>query len=284
VPSLALGSGEVTLLSLTSGFGAFANEGQLAAPVLIRRVTSSEGEVLYEAAVSATRAVSPATAFLITSMLQDVVNAGTAAQVRQIGLRLPAAGKTGTTSEYRDAWFVGYTSRLLTGVWVGYDRPRTIVSGGYAAQITVPLWTRFMMTATQGDTSESFRAPTSVIAAEIDRASGLRATDACRGSGDVGIEYFAQGTEPIDVCPLHRFDVLQALATAPAVPTVSSASRPPHALGHEPTPDLASPPVTQVAVEAAASPSVNSATSAKKKRGFWARVLGVGRAADERGK
>jgi penicillin-binding protein 1A len=283
VPSLALGSGEVTLLSLTSGFGAFANEGQLAAPVLIRRVTSSEGDVLYEAAVAATRAVSPATAFLITSMLQDVVNAGTAAQVRQIGFRLPAAGKTGTTSEYRDAWFVGYTSTMVTGVWVGYDRPRTIVSGGYAARIAVPLWTRFMMTATKGDKSDWFRAPTSVIAVEIDRASGLRATDACRGTDHVGIEYFARGTEPIDMCSLHRFDVLQAFATAPAVPTASTASRPP-AVGREQTPDLASPPVTQVAVETATSPSVDAAPSVEKKQGFWARVLGVGRDTDERGK
>ena len=159
VASLALGSGEVTLLSLTSGFGAFANKGELAAPSLIRRVTSSEGEVLYESMVETTHAVSPTTAFLITSMLQDVINAGTAWQVRQMGFRLPAAGKTGTTSDYRDAWFVGYTPKLVTGVWVGYDKPRTIVAGGYAAQIAVPLWTRFMVTATKDDKAEWFGAP-----------------------------------------------------------------------------------------------------------------------------
>ena len=92
VASLALGSGEVTLLSLTSGFGVFANKGELAAPALIRRVTASDGKVLFESTVTTTQAVSPATAFLITSMLQDVINAGTAAQVRQMGFRLTAAG------------------------------------------------------------------------------------------------------------------------------------------------------------------------------------------------
>jgi penicillin-binding protein 1A len=98
VPSLALGSGEVTLLSLTSAFGAFANEGRLAKPSLIRRVTTSEGEVLYGTAVTTRPAVSPTTAFLITSMLQDVVDSGTASRARQLGFRLPAAGKTGTTN------------------------------------------------------------------------------------------------------------------------------------------------------------------------------------------
>jgi hypothetical protein len=137
-----------------------------------------------------------------------------------------------------------------------------------------------MMAATKDDKSDWFRAPTSVIATEIDRASGLLATDACRGSGHVGIEYFARGTEPVDACPLHRFDVLRALATAPAVPT---ASRPP-AVGREQTPDLASPPVTRVAVETATSPSADAAPSVKKKPGFWKRVLGVGRDADARGK
>ena len=276
VPSLALGSGEVTLLSLTSGFGAFANEGQLATPVLIRRVTSSAGEVLYEKTVTTIPAVSPPTAFLITSMLQDVVNSGTAAQVRQLGFRLPAAGKTGTTSDYRDAWFVGYTPTLATGVWVGYDQPRTIVNGGYAAQLAVPLWTRFMMAATHGDKPEWFRPPSSVIAVEIDPESGRRSTDACRRAGHVVVEYFAQGTEPIDICSLHRFDVLRALANAPAVPTASTTSRP-QAIAHEQAPAPASPAVSDVVAVTATPPSV------RKKRGFWSRVFGVGRKDDTKG-
>ncbi|HEV8316390.1 MAG TPA: PBP1A family penicillin-binding protein, partial [Vicinamibacterales bacterium] len=148
VPSVALGSGEVTMLSLVSAFGAFANEGKLVPPSLVRRVTSSSGQVLYESEATAQAVVRPATAYLITSMLEDVVNAGTGAQVRRLGFNLPAAGKTGTTNDYRDAWFIGYTPTLVTGVWVGYDQPRMIMQGGYAAQLAVPLWTRFMMTVT----------------------------------------------------------------------------------------------------------------------------------------
>jgi 1A family penicillin-binding protein len=268
VPSLALGSGEVTLLSLTSAFGAFANQGVLASPNLIRRVTSSDGQVLYEAAPEAKPAVSPTTAFLMTSMLQDVVNAGTAAQARQIGFRLPAAGKTGTTNDYRDAWFVGYTTRLVTGVWVGYDQPRTIMRGGYAAELAVPLWARFMMTATRDDKPESFRPPPGIVAVEIDGASGRLATDDCRRAHDgiVYTEYFARGTEPIDICPIHRAHLLRAL-TIPFVPRPSA----PVVVAPEPT--------TPVVAEARPSPPVAAQQQppAKKKRGFWGRVFGIGK-------
>jgi membrane carboxypeptidase/penicillin-binding protein len=231
---------------------------------------------LYESTVATTPAVSPTTAFLITSMLQDVVNSGTAAQVRGMGFRLPAAGKTGTTSDYRDAWFVGYTPKLVTGVWVGYDQPRTIVAGGYAAQIAVPLWTRFMVTATQHDTPERFRTPSNVIGVEVDRVSGRRATEACRRAGEVVVEYFAKGTEPIDMCPFHG--ALRALITPPAVPMVSavSASR---AEMQEQAAAPESPPAAQVTAAAPASVSGDASTSpaATKKRGFWARVFGIGR-------
>jgi len=269
VPSLALGSGEVTLLALTSAFGAFANEGQLATPSLIRRVTTSEGQVLYEATVTPRRAVSPATAFLITSMLQDVINAGTGSKVREIGFRLPAAGKTGTTNDYRDAWFVGYTPVLVTGVWVGYDQPRTIVRGGYAADVTVPLWARFMMTAARTDKPEQFRRPSTVMAADVCRLSGRLATDSCRRADArmAYTEYFARGTAPADLCLLHGFGGLRALFAAPASEISMPLPAVARAKGDAPAPeDVAS----QVSAAAPAEPPV------KKKRGFWARLFGKG--------
>jgi membrane carboxypeptidase/penicillin-binding protein len=204
-------------------------------------------------------------------MLQDVINAGTAWPARQMGLTLPAAGKTGTTSDYRDAWFVGYTPKIVTGVWVGYDQPRTIVAGGYAAQIAVPLWTRFMVSATKNDKAEWFGAPSDVVGVEVDRASGRRATDACRRAGQVSFEYFAQGTEPIDMCPLHTFG-LQALSTAPVAPTTSAASTG-QAAAYEQTP--APEPASTRQIAAAAAP-VEAAPQVKKKRGFWSRLLGTG--------
>ena len=99
-------------------------------PILIRRVETTEGEVLFTAMPRADRAVSEATAFLMTTMMADVVNGGTGWQARNVGFKLPAAGKTGTTNDYRDAWFVGYTPHLAAGVWVGYDQPRTSIVRG----------------------------------------------------------------------------------------------------------------------------------------------------------
>ena len=270
VPSLALGSGEVTLLAMTSAFGAFANEGRLATPSLIRRVTTSDGQVLYEATVTPRRAVSPATAFLITSMLQDVVNAGTASKVREIGFRLPAAGKTGTTNDYRDAWFVGYTPALVTGVWVGYDQPRTIIRGGYAADVTVPLWARFMMVAARTDKPEQFRRPSTVTAVDVCRLSGRLATDSCRRADArmAYTEYFARGTTPIDLCLLHRFDGLRALVTvlASEVPMPSPVVAGAVSVGETPAPQPAGQAGAVTPPEA----------PVKKKRGFWGRLFGVG--------
>src|SRR6185369_16492528 len=105
VPSLALGSGEVTLQSMTAGYAAFANQGKVPTPVLIRRVEDRDGNVLYKSNTESSRAISETTAFLMSNMLADVVNAGTATGVRRLGFKLPAAGKTGTTNDFNDAWF-----------------------------------------------------------------------------------------------------------------------------------------------------------------------------------
>jgi 1A family penicillin-binding protein len=269
VPSLALGSGEVTMLSLVSAYGAFANEGTLVTPSLIRRVTSSSGTLLFESRPTSAEAVRPETAFLVNSMLQDVVNAGTGAAVRSLGFRLPAAGKTGTTNEYRDAWFIGYTPKLVTGVWVGYDKPRTIVRGGYAAQLAVPLWTRFMLAATRDDQPVAFRSPGNITGVAICPLSGKVATAACYGDHSMSVytEYFVRGTEPLDYCPYHLFrrsaPMTVASATMTPAPAVSAVATPPQ-------------PVEPVKVKTEAPPPAPStpAPAPEKKRGFWGRVFG----------
>ena len=144
VPSLALGASDVTLASLTAAYGAFADGGIVRTPILVRRVEDSDGVVLYKEEEKSHRAVSEATAYLMASMLADVINAGTAYRARQSGFVLPAAGKTGTTNDYNDAWFVGFTPHLVTGVWVGFDQPKSIASGGYAGELAVPIWGAFM--------------------------------------------------------------------------------------------------------------------------------------------
>jgi len=150
VPSVALGSGEVTLSAITAAYGAFANNGTLFPPHLVRRVVDEDGKLLYENQSIPAQAIRPVTAYLMADMLRGVIEGGTAYGVRQMGFALPAGGKTGTTNDYKDAWFIGFTPSLVAGVWVGYDQPQTIRRNGYAAELAVPLWTRFMKVATKG--------------------------------------------------------------------------------------------------------------------------------------
>jgi penicillin-binding protein 1A len=185
VPSLALGTGEVTLLELTAAFTAFANHGLVASPRLIARVENAQGRSIYDAPERRTQAVSPTTAFLMSSMLADVISSGTGAPARTQGFKLPAAGKTGTTDEYADAWFIGYTPHLAAGVWFGLDRRAPIMRGGFAGVVAVPAWGRFMRAATAGDKPDWYAMPADVEKVAICRLSGARATDACRHQAEV---------------------------------------------------------------------------------------------------
>ena len=154
VPSVALGAGEVTVTSITSAYGAFANGGAVYPTMLIRRVEDADGQVLFEGQALPLQAIRPRTAYLMADMLRGVIDAGTGYGARQFGFSLPAGGKTGTTNDYKDAWFIGFTPSIVTGVWVGYDQPQTIRRNGYAAELAVPMWARFMKAATKGHKAE----------------------------------------------------------------------------------------------------------------------------------
>jgi 1A family penicillin-binding protein len=208
VPSLAIGTGEVTLLELTSAYSAFANYGVAAEPVLLRRVEDRTGKLLWQTRVSTHRAVSNETAFLISSMLGDVVQRGTASVARTLGFKLPAAGKTGTTDDFRDVWFVGYTPHLVAGVWFGFDVPTKIMNEGFAATVAVPAWATFMKRATADSKPDWFKAPAGVRRVTLCRLSGQLATDECRLQGEVYDEYVVTGT--VKPCTAH---VPQAPAT-----------------------------------------------------------------------
>ena len=277
VPSLALGAGDVTLMSMTAAYGAFANQGLLPVPTLIRRVETSSGEVLYERKSEPQRVISESTAFLMTSMLADVVNSGTAWPARRVGFTLPAAGKTGTTNDYRDAWFVGFTPRLVSGVWIGYDQPRTIMAGGYAAELAVPLWGRFMARATKGNAPDWYQAPAAVTSATICPLSGKLATQECAGEGGARpyTEYFASDHAPTEYCDLHVLrarGVFGGLVAAIAGRSGDASQHAPHEV--------------RAVAESPASPSSPAAAKGAepeppKKRGFWSRVFG-GRRDDPR--
>lgn len=283
VPSLVLGAGDVTLLSLTAAYGAFADSGTLHTPRLIRRVEDADGKVLMETQDDPRRVISEQTAFQMSAMLVDVIERGTASSVRQTGFRLPAAGKTGTTNDYRDAWFVGFTPDLVAGVWVGFDKPRTIVSGGYASELAVPIWGTFMRDATAGARARWLDRPSDIVAVEICQESGLLPNSACRrvprvnadGERSVGsmvaVEYFRRGTEPHEQCPLHDLGLFRGVRTASFDPEDFPTSA---VIGALPSRPQAADDQEAVAETQTTTPPT-AETEQKPKRGFWSRVVGA---------
>jgi penicillin-binding protein 1A len=214
VPSLALGTGEVSLLNLTSAYTAFANGGVLQAPVFVRRIEDSNGRVLYRGDSIGRRVLSESTAFLMASMLSDVVNHGTGYTARQAGFTLPAAGKTGTTDDHADAWFIGFTPKLAAGVWVGYDRPQPIGRRAFASVVAVPAWARFMKDAMHGSKAEWITRPSGVIHIRRCKGSGGLANEYCELHDEVIDDYVSVGRGP-DLCTLHN----STTVTSPVAPT-----------------------------------------------------------------
>ncbi len=211
VPSIVLGSAEVTPLEMVSTYGVLASGGIRAEPFAIRRVETRDGEEILGEVPVFTRVVSPAEAFVVTHMLEGVMDAGTARGARARGFARPAAGKTGTTNDYRDAWFIGFTPDLLAGTWVGFDGDERLdLSGGRAA---LPIWTSFMAQATASSPERSFLPPPGVSLVEVDRRTGRPPTD---DPSAVRIhEAFLAGEEPVWSDPLDIPGVAPA-RTAPA--------------------------------------------------------------------
>jgi len=201
--SLALGTSEVNLLELTSAYGVFADQGIRVAPVFILRVEDKNGKVLEQARPSAEEVLSPETALTMTSMMQSVLDNGTAASSHALGLNVPAAGKTGTTDDYSDAWFVGYTPTLVTGVWVGFDHKQKIGPGMTGAAAALPIWVDVISAATKGKAPQQFPMPNGVVSALICSQTGLLANPACP---EKEVELFKEGMQPTSYCNVHTGD------------------------------------------------------------------------------
>jgi penicillin-binding protein 1B len=195
--SLALGSAGVSLLEMTAAYGALAQGGLYLSPTGLRAVGLPTGERLLPAPQERRQAVSPQVAYLTTSLLRGVVDRGTGAQTRALGLTAVLAGKTGTTDEERDAWFIGYTPDLVIGVWVGFDDGTPLRLTG--AQAALPIWVDFARQVIPAD-SPDFPRPSGIAVRMVDPASGLLATADCPESVE---EVFIEGTEPEDYCHLH---------------------------------------------------------------------------------
>ena len=227
--TLALGSSDLTLLELTSAYGTFANQGVWMPPTAIRHVTDAQATLLEENVPQGKEALTPETAYVITHMLRGVVERGTGQAAKSLGR--PIAAKTGTTNDYSNAWFIGFTPRLATGVWVGYDRPRSLGRDETGSRVAVPIWVAYMGKVLGDSPKEDFPVPDRVVIAPVD----LDPSNECVRVVPMA---FIRGSEPAIPCGQRR------PSPGPAAPAPSgSPSASPRDLVSPPPPGApASPP------------------------------------------
>lgn len=197
-PSLALGAAEVTPLEVAVSFSTLANNGVRPQPLAVKEVVDQRGRVLEKRDIRVEKVITPQLAFMMNHLLKGVLDRGTGQSARLQGFVRPAAGKTGTTNDLKDAWFVGYTPDLLAVVWVGFDNQSKL--GLTGAQAALPIWTEFMKRATAVSPVTDFVPPPGIKIVDIDPASGYLATPNCP---QVFREAFLEGEEPTGFCPLH---------------------------------------------------------------------------------
>jgi 1A family penicillin-binding protein len=201
VPSLALGTGVVTPLDLTAAFAVFPSGGAYSTPRGLLSVSNGDGDEMFSQPVETKTVISPQVAFQMVSMLRDVIDRGTGTPARALGVRGAVAGKTGTTDDYRDAWFVGFSKSVVAGVWVGFDQPATIGREAYAARVALPIWADFMKRIETTLPAGAFEIPEGIEARELCSVSYLRPVSDC----PTYTEYFKQGDEvPNARCPIHQ--------------------------------------------------------------------------------
>ncbi|MCI0634083.1 MAG: hypothetical protein L0206_09245, partial [Actinobacteria bacterium] len=194
-PAIVLGSSEASLVDLTGAYTVFPKLGEVVRPALIRAVVAPEGEVLYRDELKTRRVATSAAAFVVSTLLEGVVDSGTAASVRRLGITAPVAGKTGTTNEEKDSWFVGYSPDLVAGAWVGYDDATPV--GLTGAEGALHVWTAFMREALAARAPRRFAVPPGVVFRDVDPESGLLGGWMCPRTIR---EAFVVGTEPETSC------------------------------------------------------------------------------------
>jgi len=213
-PSVALGAFEVTPIEMAGAYTAFANEGKLMQPHAVLRVTSADGSINKPYKYEPKEVLRPELAYLMTNLMQGVVNNGTGQGVRTRGFTLPAAGKTGTS---RDGWFAGYTKSMLVIAWVGYDDNRDLNLEG--ARSALPIWTEFMLKATQlyppDPDQVDFTVPPGIEYQDVDLDTGELATSSCEHTAE---EVFIEGTAPTVMCTLHGIKISEAIDNTVAEP------------------------------------------------------------------
>ena len=209
-PSMPLGTVVVSPLELAGAYMVFSTLGEASPPRLVRRVEAPDKEVLWEAEDEVPEHVlDPGIAFLVTDALREALERGTGTAVRSSGFRGPSAGKTGTTNDGTDAWFVGFTPEVVAAVWIGFDQPRPIMSQATGGRLAAPVWARMMTRYYSGrPRSSPWRPPPDVFEASVDPATGLVLAEGCQPqSGPAYREYFLRGMSPSSVCPSRGLPV-----------------------------------------------------------------------------
>jgi len=241
-PVAALGVTDASPLEMAVAYASFATGGSRPVPRFVTRVEDSAGRVVMATEPERVPVTDPVTSFLLTDMLRDVVDRGTGAAVRSVGFHGPAAGKTGTTSDATDAWFVGYTPEMVGAVWVGFDATRPLPSRATGGGVAAPIWGRMMSRIQRGrsDTEWGSR-PAGVVALQVDPETGLVMESGCRArSGEVRTELFRAGAEPATTCPRHeRRGFLDVVGDF--LGSVFGTNRPELRIPGQPDPDLGVP-------------------------------------------
>jgi len=182
-PATYIGSFETNLKDLTSAYSVFPNAGVRRQSYIIERIDDSDHNPIYRAAHVTIPAIDPGAAWMTSVLMEQVLKTGTAASAKSLGFKLPAAGKTGTTNDYKDAWFLGYTSALTCGVWVGFDQPTTIMAQGYGAALALPVWTSTMTKAAQRYPAKPLQPTMQLVHATVCANSNQLATNECLAVG-----------------------------------------------------------------------------------------------------
>jgi len=200
-PSIHIGSADVIPLQMVAAYSTFANLGWRVSPVAILRVEDAQGTVLWKPDISREQVLTPEESWLMVDMMKDVIRRGSAAgAVANTGFNLPAGGKTGTTNDYSDVWFIGYTADLVAGVWMGFDKPQKIMPNAQGGRLAAPAWAQFMIEAYQRKPSPpDWPRPSSLVSRQVDKVTGLLASPGCPAD-DAYFEWFIPGTEPLAEC------------------------------------------------------------------------------------
>jgi len=202
-PASYIGSFESNLKDLTSAYTVFPNGGVRKQAYIIERIDDQQHKPIYLAAHITSQAIDPGAAWMTSEVMEDVLTKGTAASARSLGFKLPAAGKTGTTNDYKDAWFVGYTSTLTCGVWVGFDQPTTIIARGYGAALALPVWTQAMNKASRHYPAEPLQPTIPIQHATVCSISNQLATTGCTAAGSAYDIDLPVDKIPTVACQVH---------------------------------------------------------------------------------